>query len=77
MVKKKYHKQLDFHNFNSILLFFSGGITDQIDKQFKTYAFIKPKLIHAKHKREIQSTKTDPVSSYFKILFLFLKCIKM
>lgn len=40
----------------------SGGVTDQIDKQFNTYSFIEPKLIHTRHKREIESTKISPVS---------------
>ncbi|VVC31963.1 Hypothetical protein CINCED_3A014758 [Cinara cedri] len=36
------------------------GLTDKIDKQFNSHAFIEPKLIHAKHKREIESTKINP-----------------
>jgi len=43
---------------------FAGGMTDQIDNQFNNYAFIEPKLFSSRHKREIQSTKINPVSSY-------------
>lgn len=53
------------HNFNIQFLSFIGDITDQIEKQFNSYSFIKPKLIHSRHKREIQSTKTNPVSYFF------------
>jgi len=39
-------------------------MTDKIDNQFNNYAFIEPKLFSSRHKREIQSTKINPVSSY-------------
>lgn len=53
------------HDFNIQFLSFLGDIPDQIEKQFNSYSIIKPKLIHSKHKREIQSTKTNPVSIFF------------
>lgn len=34
----------------------------KIDTHFSSYALIEPKLIHARHKREIHSTKANPVS---------------
>lgn len=46
-------------------------MTDQIDNQFNNYAFIEPKLFNARHKREIQSTKINPVSYYFIMLVYF------
>jgi len=42
-------------------------MTDQIDNQFNKYAFIEPKLFNARHKREIQSTKINQVSSYYTL----------
>lgn len=54
-----------FINYANKSFYFSGELTDQIDKQFNTYSFIEPKIIHTRHKREIGSTKISAVSKYF------------